>query len=365
MIKLRSAIGGLPVYTAGKPAPRPVEAPSFKLSSNENPFPPLPGVIEATMAAVGRMNRYPDITNAEMTNAMSDRLGVPGEQLAFGTGSVAVLYHLLQATCEAGDEVIFAWRSFEAYPIAVPVTGATQVLVPLGRGAVHDLDAMRRAVTPATKAIMLCTPNNPTGPALQHQPVIDFIDSLPDHIMIVLDEAYLEFVTDPGCIRGLEAMAGRPNVVVLRTFSKAYGLAGFRVGYCVADARVAAAVRAVSLPFGVSIAAQAAVIASLAAEPLLFERVAELVKARDALAVGLRDLGFDVPDAQGNFVWLPGGALTRAYAAAFVGAGVAVRPFASGGDWDGVRITVGEPAANTRVLEVAATLAGAATDELR
>jgi len=311
------------------------------------------------------MNRYPDITNAEMTNAMSDRLGVPGEQLAFGTGSVAVLYHLLQATCEAGDEVIFAWRSFEAYPIAVPVTGATQVLVPLGRGAVHDLDAMRRAVTPATKAIMLCTPNNPTGPALQHQPVIDFIDSLPDHIMIVLDEAYLEFVTDPGCLRGLEAMAGRPNVVVLRTFSKAYGLAGFRVGYCVADARVAAAVRAVSLPFGVSIAAQAAVIASLAAEPLLFERVAELVKARDALAVGLRDLGFDVPDAQGNFVWLPGGALTRAYAAAFVGAGVAVRPFASGGDWDGVRITVGEPAANTRVLEVAATLAGAATDELR
>ncbi|HZL75469.1 MAG TPA: histidinol-phosphate transaminase [Propionibacteriaceae bacterium] len=365
MIKLRSAIGGLPVYTAGKPAPGLVEAPSFKLSSNENPFPPLPGVIEATMAAVGRMNRYPDITNAEMTNALSDRLGVPGEQFAFGTGSVAVLYHLLQATCEAGDEVIFAWRSFEAYPIAVPVTGATQVLVPLGRGAVHDLDAMRRAVTPATKAIMLCTPNNPTGPALQHQPVIDFIDSLPDHIMIVLDEAYLEFVTDPGCLRGLEAMAGRPNVVVLRTFSKAYGLAGFRVGYCVADARVAAAVRAVSLPFGVSIAAQAAVIASLAAEPLLFERVAELVKARDALAVGLRDLGFDVPDAQGNFVWLPGGALTRAYAAAFVGAGVAVRPFASGGDWDGVRITVGEPAANTRVLEVAATLAGAATDELR
>jgi histidinol-phosphate aminotransferase len=260
--------------------------------------------------------------------------------------------------------VIFAWRSFEAYPIAVPVTGATQVLVPLGRGAVHDLDAMRRAVTPATKAIMLCTPNNPTGPALQHQPVIDFIDSLPDHIMIVLDEAYREFVTDPGCLRGLQAMAGRSNVVVLRTFSKAYGLAGFRVGYCVADARVAAAVRAVSLPFGVSIAAQAAVIASLAAEPLLFERVAELVKARDALAVGLRDLGFDVPDAQGNFVWLPGGPLTRAYAAAFVGAGVAVRPFASGGDWDGVRITVGEPAANTRVLEVAATLAGATTDEL-
>ena len=306
---------------------------------------------------MAQMNRYPDIANTRMTNALSSRLGVPGEQLAFGTGSVAVLYHLLQATCEAGDEVVYAWRSFEAYPIAVQLTGATQVPVPLAPGAVHDLEAMRRAVTSATKVIMLCTPNNPTGPALQHQHVIDFIDSLPDHIMIVLDEAYVEFITDPQGVRGLDAMVGRPNVVVLRTFSKAYGLAGFRVGYCVADPQVAAAVRAVSLPFGVSIAAQAAVIASLDAEPLLLDRVAELVKARDALAVGLRDLGFDVPDAQGNFVWLPGGPQTEAYAAAFAHAGVAVRSYASGGDWDGLRITVGEPAANALVLEVAAALA--------
>jgi histidinol-phosphate aminotransferase len=331
---------------------------SFKLSSNENPFPPLPGVVEATAAAVAGMNRYPDIANSEMTHALSSRLGVPGEQLAFATGSVAVLYHLLQATCEAGDEVVYAWRSFEAYPIAVQLTGASPVPVPLAPGAVHDLEAMRGAVTSATKVIMLCTPNNPTGPALQQQQVIDFIDSVPDHIMIILDEAYVEFVTDPQGLRGLDTMAGRPNVVVLRTFSKAYGLAGFRVGYCVADDHVAAAVRAVSLPFGVSIAAQAAVIASLEAESQLLDRVADLVKARDALAVGLRDLGFEVPDAQGNFVWLPGGSRTEAYAAAFARAGVAVRPYASGGDWDGLRITIGEPAANARVLEVAATLAG-------
>jgi histidinol-phosphate aminotransferase len=357
LIKVRSAIAGLPTYTAGKPAPKMDSELSFKLSSNENPFPPLPGVIEATTAALSQMNRYPDIANTEMASALSSRLGVPGEQLAFGTGSVGVLYHLLQATCEAGDEVVYAWRSFEAYPIAVPVTGATPVPVPLGPGAVHDLDAMRQAVTSATKAIMLCTPNNPTGPALQHQPVIDFIDSVPDHIMIVLDEAYVEFVTDPEGLRGLDAMVGRPNVVVLRTFSKAYGLAGFRVGYCVAEADLAGAVRAVSLPFGVSIAAQAAVIASLAAEPQLLDRVADLVKTRDALAAGLRNLGFDVPDAQGNFVWLPGGPHTAAYAAAFARAGLMVRQYASGGDWDGLRITVGEPAANAQVLEVAATLA--------
>jgi histidinol-phosphate aminotransferase len=357
LIRLRSAIAALPAYTAGMAAPVVDRMRSFKLSSNENPFPPLPGVIEATAAAVAQMNRYPDIANIEMTRALSSRLGVPGEQLAFGTGSVAVLYHLLQAACEAGDEVVYAWRSFEAYPIAVQLTGATGVPVPLAPGAVHDLEAMRRAVTRDTKVIMLCTPNNPTGPALQHQQVIDFIDSVPDQIMIVLDEAYVEFITDPQGLRGLNALPGRPNVVVLRTFSKAYGLAGFRVGYCVADPQVAAAVRAVALPFGVSIAAQAAVIASLDAEQVLLERVAELVKARDALAVGLRDLGFDIPDAQGNFVWLPGGPQTVAYAAAFARSGVAVRPYASGGDWDGLRITVGEPAANELVLKVAATLA--------
>jgi histidinol-phosphate aminotransferase len=356
LITLRSAIAGLPVYTAGKPAPGMDRTPSFKLSSNENPFPPLPGVMEATAAAVAQMNRYPDIANTQMTRKLSNRLSVPEEHLAFGTGSVAVLYHLLLAACEVGDEVVYAWRSFEAYPIAVQLTGATQVPVPLAPGAVHDLAAMRRAVTPATKVIMLCTPNNPTGPALHHQQVIDFIDSVPDHIMIVLDEAYAEFITDPEGLRGLDAMAARPNVVVLRTFSKAYGLAGFRIGYCVADPRVAAAVRAVALPFGVSIAAQAAVIASLDAEALLLDRVAELVKARDALAVGLRDLGFEIPDAQGNFVWLPGGPQTDSYAAAFARAGVAVRPYASGGDWDGLRITVGEPAANALVLEVAAAL---------
>jgi histidinol-phosphate aminotransferase len=174
--------------------------------------------------------------------------------------------------------------------------------------------------------------------------------------MILIDEAYVEFVSDPEGLRGLEAMSGRPNVVLLRTFSKAYGLAGFRVGYCVADADLASAVRAVSLPFGVSIAAQAAVIASLEAESELLDRVAELVKARDALASGLRDLGFDIPDAQGNFVWLPAGSDAEAYQARFAEAGLMVLAYASGDDWDGLRITVGEPAANARLLEVAATL---------
>jgi histidinol-phosphate aminotransferase len=323
-VPLRPAVSGLPAYVAGRPAPTRSDLVTYKLSSNENPFPPLTGVLEAVAQASASMNRYPDIANTRMAEALGARLGVDADRLAFGTGSVGVLYHLLQAVCGPGDEVVHAWRSFEAYPIAV----------------------------------LLCSPNNPTGPALRHDEVVAFVDAVPDDVLVVVDEAYVEFVTSPTAVRGLEVAAGRDNVVVLRTFSKAYGLAGFRVGYCVAAPPLAQAVRAVALPFGVSLPAQAAVIASLEHEPELLARVAELVARRDALAAGLRDVGLDVPDAQGNFVWLPAGPGTADVAATFGGAGLVVRPYVSGDPGDGVRITVGEPEANARVLEVAARLAG-------
>ncbi len=355
-IRIRPAVAGLPVYRPGQPAPETPGVTNYKLSSNENPYPPLPGVLAATVRAVGQMNRYPDMANAAITEALAARLGVDQDQLAFGTGSVALLYQLLQAVCEPGDEVIYAWRSFEAYPIAVQLTGATGIRVALGSGAVHDLDAMRAAITEATKVIMMCTPNNPTGPAVDHEALLSMIDTVPDHIMIIIDEAYVEFVRRRGAVRGLAVLDGRPNVVVLRTFSKAYGLAGFRVGYSVAAPEVTAAVRAVTLPFGISIAAQAAVLASLEAEDALFDRVAALVEAREPLAAGLRERGFDIPDAQGNFVWLPAGPRTAEYGAAFAAAGLIVRPYAAGEPGDGLRITVGEPEANARVLGVAASL---------
>jgi histidinol-phosphate aminotransferase len=357
VLRVRPAIGRVPVYKPGKPPPAVAgDLVAYKLSSNENPYPPLPGVLAATARAVEQMNRYPDMGNVAMTAAVSTRLGVSPDRLAFGTGSVAVLYHLLQACCEAGDEVVYAWRSFEAYPIAVAITGATAVPVPLGPGAVHDLAAMQAAITPLTRVVLLCTPNNPTGPALRHADVAAFLDAVPEDVLVVVDEAYVEFVSDPHRVRGLDLVAERANAVVLRTFSKAYGLAGFRVGYCVAPPEIAAAVRAVALPFGVSVPAQAAVVASLEAEPALLERVAHLVRAREELATGLRELGFAVPEAQGNFVWLPAGRRTAAYAEAFAAAALSVRPYAAGDDQDGIRITVGEPAANARVLEVAATL---------
>lgn len=356
-VPIRPAVAGLPAYKAGKPPATGVSG-SFKLSSNENPFPPLPEMLAAVVESCDRMNRYPDMANAHVLTALAGRLGtrtvpVGEDNLAFGTGSVAVLYHLLQAVCEPGDQVVYAWRSFEAYPIAVQVCGAVGVPVPLRADATHDLAAMAAAITPRTRAMMVCTPNNPTGPAVGHDELIAFLDSVPDHVLVVVDEAYVEFVTDPSAARGLEIWRDRPNVAVLRTFSKAYGLAGFRVGYSVAEPALTAAVRAVALPFGVSLPAQAAVLAALDCHDALMARVAQLIAHRDALMRDLADLGFDLADTQANFVWFGAREQTEAYATAFTAAGLMVRPYVSGGPWDGVRVSVGETAANLRILEVA------------
>ncbi|RCK69174.1 histidinol-phosphate transaminase [Desertihabitans brevis] len=359
-VRIRPDVAALPVYRAGRPPQAAPGLTPYKLSSNENPYPPLPGVMAAVQAAAGAMNRYPDAGNTAITAALAARLGVDGEQIAFGTGSVAVLYQLLQAVCGPGDEVVHAWRSFEAYPIAIRLPGAVGVGVPLTDRAEHDLEAMAAAVTERTRAVLVCTPNNPTGPVVRHEELVRFCERVPRDVMVVVDEAYVEFVRDPDAARGLDLLADFDNVVVLRTFSKAYGLAGFRVGYSVCEPGLAAAVRAVTLPFGVSSVAQSAVLASLEAEPALLERVDTLVAARTSLLAGLRGLGLDVPDSEGNFVWLPAGARTAEWAAALERAALTVRPFPPTGDDPvalaaaGLRVSVGEDEANARVLEVAA-----------
>jgi histidinol-phosphate aminotransferase len=348
--QIRQAIADIPAYVPGKPPKAREGVPTYKLSSNENPHPPLPGVVEAVTGAVEAMNRYPDMGCTDLYAALSDRLGVPTEHLAAGTGSVAVLYHLLQAFCESGDEVVYAWRSFEAYPIAVAVTGATSVKVPLGPGARHDLHAMLEAINDRTKVVVVCTPNNPTGPAVTHAELEAFIDKVPPHVVVVVDEAYREFVRGEDPVDGLRLYRDRSNVVVMRTFAKAYGLAGFRVGYVIAPPEIASAVRACALPFGVSSVAQAAAIASLAAEAELLERVDRIVAERERVVAELRLQGWNIPDAQGNFVWLALGDRTAEFAAAAENAGIMVRPFAG----EGVRVTIGEPDGNDVFLSVAA-----------
>lgn len=351
----RANVRSLPAYVAGKPpTPRPGLT-VFKLSSNENPYPPLPGVIEAAHEAVATMNRYPDMGNGALYAALSVRLGVGPECLCASTGSVGLIYQLVQTFCDPGDEVIYAWRSFEAYPIAVTGGGATSVRVPVLPDGRHDLDAMADAVTDRTRIVLVCTPNNPTGPAVTQTELEAFVERIPSHVVVVVDEAYLEFVRMDDAVDGLATLRRHPNVVLTRTFSKAYGLAGFRVGYAVADEAIAAPLRAMTLPFGVSHVASAAAVASLEREDELLQRVDALVAERDRVVAGLAEHGWQVPAPQGNFVWFELGDRTLEFAAAADEAGIVVRPFVG----EGARVTIAEPEANDRIIRVAAGLPAA------
>jgi histidinol-phosphate aminotransferase len=344
----RPAIAQIPPYVAGRPpAPR-ADLTTYKLSSNENPYPPLPGVVEAATAAVQTMNRYPDMGNTALYDALSARLGVPTDHLALATGSVALIYQLVQAFCDPGDEVVFAWRSFEAYPIAVTAASARMVRVPVLADGRHDLDAMADAVTDRTRAVLVCTPNNPTGPAVPQAELEAFLAKIPPQVLVVVDEAYVEFVRMDDAVDGVATYRRHDNVLLTRTFSKAYGLAGFRVGYAVGPTPIAQALRAVSLPFGVSGVAQAAAVASLECEPELLERVDALVAERDRVVAGLDEAGWRVPEPQGNFVWFDLGERTTEFAAAAEEVGIVVRPFVG----EGARVTVAEPEANDRLVRL-------------
>ncbi|MEU5326359.1 histidinol-phosphate transaminase [Streptomyces parvus] len=346
--KLRAELDGVPAYVPGKPAAAggPV---AYKLSSNENPYPPLPGVLDSALAAAGNFNRYPDMACTGLMNELAERFGVPLTHLATGTGSVGVAQQLLQATSGPGDEVIYAWRSFEAYPIITQVSGATSVKVPLTEGDVHDLDAMAEAITDRTRLIFVCNPNNPTGTVVRRGELERFLDRVPSDVLVVLDEAYKEFIRDADVPDGIEIYRDRPNVAVLRTFSKAYGLAGLRVGFAVAHEPVAAALRKTAVPFGVSQLAQDAAVASLRAEDELLGRVGSLVAERVRVSAELARQGWTVPESHANFVWLRLGERTLDFAGACERAGVVVRPFAG----EGVRVTIGETEGNDLFLKTA------------
>ncbi|MEU9400217.1 histidinol-phosphate transaminase [Streptomyces sp. NPDC048242] len=346
--KLRAELEGIPTYKPGKPAAAGGQA-AYKLSSNENPYPPLPGVMERVTAAVAEFNRYPDMACTALMSELAERFGVPVSHIATGTGSVGVAQQLVQATSGPGDEVIYAWRSFEAYPIITQISGARSVRVPLTDGDVHDLDAMADAITDRTRLIFVCNPNNPTGTVVRRAELERFLDRVPSNVLVVLDEAYREFIRDPEVPDGVELYRERPNVCVLRTFSKAYGLAGLRVGFAIAHEPVAAALRKTAVPFGVSHIAQEAAIASLQAEDELLGRVGSLVCERQRVSEALRAQGWTVPESQANFVWLRLGERTAEFAEACERHGVVVRPFAG----EGVRVTIGETEANDIFLKVA------------
>jgi histidinol-phosphate aminotransferase len=345
--RLRPALDALGSY---KPGRRPAAGQDVsRLASNETPFPLLPHVQQAIAAAVADSNRYPDPAGQRLTEALAAKHLVDTDRIALGCGSVQLVQELVEIACDAGDEVVFAWRSFEAYPTLTAIAGATEVRVPL-REMHLDLDAMAAAVTDRTRLVLLCSPNNPTGPALAQDDVKSFLETVPSHVLVVVDEAYAEFVDDPLAVDGTRLLSSYPNLVVLRTFSKAFGLAGLRVGYAIAgDAAVAGALRQVHLPFAVSVAAQAAAIASLEVEDELMAQVAQVVALREPLRQELLAMGWDVPPTQGNFVWLPAGADTDRVSALFEEHGVLVRAFSG----EGIRITIGTAGDNERVVAAA------------
>lgn len=341
MVYQRDAVEALPAYVQGKSIPNAV-----KLSSNENPYPPLDSVVEVVRERAASISLYPDMSAHDVVERIAARWQVRPSEIAVGAGSVEVAAQLITASAGAGDEVMFAWRSFEAYPILVQVAGATPVPVPLTADDRHDLDAMLAAITDRTRLVFVCTPNNPTGAIVTRDEMERFLERVPSSVLVVIDEAYAHFDDAEDSVDGLDFFRRTDNVVVLHTFSKAYGLAGLRIGYAIAPERIAANLRRVAVPFGVSALAQAAAIASLDAEDELQARIDVIRAERARVLAGLRDRGWQVFDSLGNFVWLRTGASTAEVDGILREHGVVARAFAG----DGIRVTIGSPEMNDRFL---------------
>lgn len=352
----RPVLQKLPAYQAGKP---PVEVPgvvAYKLASNENPYAPIKAATDAIIAAATGefVQRYPETTYASLRALIAETYDVPAEDVTVGAGSLGVLTALVQTfagTNDDGsaDEVIIPWRSFEAYPIVIRSAGANDVMVPLRENGELDLDAMFEAITDRTRITMLCTPNNPTGTVLTPRAVRDFMDRVPEHILVVVDEAYIEFIRNDDAVDGLAIYRDYPNVAVLRTFSKAHGLANLRIGYSVAPANISLPLKVIHPPFATSTIAAEAAHASMSNMDEVMHNTEKVVVERHRVWQALDALGYNPPASEANFVWLPLGEKSQAFADACEARALSVRAFAP----EGVRVSIGEVEANDRLIQVA------------
>ena len=358
-IPVRPVFNTLPSYAAGKP-PTPVEGlTQYKLSSNENPLGPVPEVARV-LAEFATAHRYPDPLSTALRQKLSARLGVDADDIVTGAGSLGALNQILKTFAGVNadgvqDEVIYAWRSFEAYPILVGIMGARSVQVPNLPDGSHDLDAMAAAITDRTRLILVCTPNNPTGPAVTESQIRAFLEKVPAHIPVVIDEAYFEFCAastvpegEEAPLNGMDIYRDYENVIILRTFSKAQGLAGLRVGYSISHPQITQHLRVAATPFAVTALAEAAAIASIEHEDAVMERVSHLVAERERVTARLRELGYDFPSTYANFVWLPLGERTGEFVQLMSEHALSVRAFGT----EGVRVSIGEVEANDRFLSL-------------
>ncbi len=346
----RPAVDALPAYRPGKAASQAEEehgiSDAIKLASNETPWGPVASVTAAIAEAASGINRYADHRATALRARIADWVGATPEQVTVGCGSVGLLQQLALTYVDPGDEVVYPWRSFEVYPVYTQLVAGTAVTTELIDDT-FDLDAVKAAVTDRTKLIMLANPNNPTGTAVPIPAIGDLLATVPDDVIVVVDEAYREFM-DPALGNPIDdLLPSHPNLVVLRTFSKAQGLAALRVGYAVAHPEVIETIDKTRFPFAVNGVAQAAAIAAIDATDEIMERVGRITAERSRVVAELRTRGYRIPEPQANFVWLPLGPRTDEVYLELEKAGVVTRPFPG----EGIRVTISTPDENDRFLQ--------------
>jgi len=327
------------------------------LASNESPDPPLPAVVAAAHRALKGANRYPDPSNKTLKRALSRRYGVPPARIAIGNGSCDILLAAGDALLEPGAELVYAWPSFSVYPHLAAASGASAITVPLRDDHFHDLEAMAAEITAATRLVIVCNPNNPTSTALPYAEIAAFVERVPRHVAVIVDEAYCEFnlLDDPDTT--LDLLDKHANLVLLRTFSKVYGLCGLRVGFALCGSEdFPRAVDQVRQPFFCNAAAQAAAIEALRHQDAVAERVERAIVARVEIEAGLDKLGITMAPSQTNFCWfdLPEGSDEQAVVRGLAERGVLIRAGAALGRAGALRVTYGTPGQNARFLDALA-----------
>lgn len=350
-LEFAAKLRDIPVYPAAEGYALPGDV--ALLASNESPEPPIPAVQEAIADALSNVNRYPDPTTSALRGALSDRYGIPPARIAIGNGSCDILLAAGQALLEPGAELVHAWPSFSMYPNVGANSGARTIRIPLDENQRHDLEAMRREITAATRLVIVCNPNNPTSTALPQEEIAAFVADVPRHVCVIVDEAYCEFnlLADPDA--SLDLLERHPNLVLLRTFSKVYGLCGLRVGYGLCGSvELPRAVNQVREPFFCNAAAQVGAVEALKHQDEVTRRVERNLAERMALEDGVRELGLEPAESQTNFVWfdLPADAEEPAVVRGLAERGVLVRAGAALGREGALRVTVGTAGDNRRFL---------------
>src|SRR4051794_17574290 len=356
-LEFAAKVRRIPVYPSAEAYG--LEGPVALLASNESPYPPVPAVVEAITRSLSSLNRYPDPTNAALRRKLADRYEVPANRIAIGNGSCDILLAAGEALLEPGAEVLYAWPSFSVYPHLAAASGARAIEVPLDEHHRHDLAAMAKEITVSTRLLIVCNPNNPTSTALPLDEIAAFIAEVPRHVAVILDEAYIEFSVLQDPQDSVDLLSKHPNLALLRTFSKIYGLSGLRVGYalCGSD-ELRTAVDQVRQPFFCNVAAQAAAVEALNHQDEVTRRVERNLAERMGLVDALGEIGIECAESQANFIWfdLPESVEEPDIVRGLAERGVLVRAGGALGREGALRVTVGTQGENERFLEALGAL---------